>query len=61
MPESDARSVGTNMTVEATLRESTHVNMRRIHLGLKKKKKEEKEKKKSSVSIQTILVLFELA
>ena len=33
---------------------STHVNMRRIHPGLKKKKK-------SSISIQTILVLFELA
>ena len=61
VPESDARSVGTNMTVEATLRESTHVNMRRIHLVLKKKKKKEIEKKKSSVSIQTILVLFELA
>ena len=42
---------GTNMTVEATKRPSTHVNMRRIHPG----------KKKSSISIQTILVLFELA
>ena len=33
VPESGARSVVTNMTVEATLRPSTHVNMRRIHPG----------------------------
>ena len=40
-----------NMTVEAAQRQSTHVNMRRIHPGLKKK---------SSVSIQMIVVLFVL-
>ena len=27
---------GTNMTVEATQRQSTHVNMRRVHPGYKK-------------------------
>ena len=66
VPESDARSVGTDMTVEAAWRPRTHVNMRRIHPGKKERKKErgrkkEKEKKKkSSVSIQTIVVLFVL-
>ena len=44
-----------NMTVEATQpRQSTHVNMRRIHPGLKK------EEEKSSVSIQPVVVLFAL-
>ena len=39
--------------VEATAeRQSTHVNMRRIHPG--------KKEKKSSVSIQTVVVLFVL-
>ena len=49
------KGLGSNKTVEATQRTgpSTYVNIRRIHVGYKKKK--------SSVSIQTILVLFELA
>ena len=54
---------GTNMTVEATQRQNTHVNMRRIHTGQKeeeKKKKKKKKKEKSSVSIQMIVVLFVL-
>ena len=33
VPESDALSVGTDKTVEATQRPSTHVNMRHIHPG----------------------------
>ena len=33
VPESDARSVSSDKTVEATKSPSTHVNMRRIHPG----------------------------
>ena len=33
--ENDARSVGTNITVDTAERQSTHVNMRRIHPGYK--------------------------
>ena len=40
------KGLGTSKTVEATQYPSTHVNMRRIHPGLKKKTEKKKRKKK---------------
>ena len=54
MPESNVRSVGTDKTVETTLAPK-YARKHETHPPQVKKKE------KSSVSIQTILVLFDLA
>ena len=41
------KGLGINKTVEATMRPSTHVNMRRVRPGIKKKKSERKKKRET--------------